>query len=85
MFHITISAMKYLCAKYTYFFLHREEKDSEDTPHPRRPQTPHLWKKGKSTQAKQSRRRKTWWKLSPQQVIVMFWIQGISAWKVHRS
>ncbi|XP_073484070.1 D-aminoacyl-tRNA deacylase 1 isoform X1 [Aquarana catesbeiana] len=60
-------------------------KDSEDTPHPRRPQTPHLWKKGKSTQAKQSRRRKTWWKLAPQQEIVMLWIQGISPRKVHRS
>ncbi|PIO40099.1 hypothetical protein AB205_0191750 [Aquarana catesbeiana] len=46
-------------------------KDSEDTPHLRRPETPHLWKKGKSTQDKQSRRRKTWWKLAPQQVIVM--------------
>ncbi|PIO37103.1 hypothetical protein AB205_0213770 [Aquarana catesbeiana] len=36
--------------------LHRNfggRKDSEDTPHPRRPQTPHLWKKGKSTQAEQ--------------------------------
>ncbi|PIO09870.1 hypothetical protein AB205_0211390, partial [Aquarana catesbeiana] len=60
-------------------------KDSEDTPHPRRPQTPHLWNKGKSTQANQSRRRKTWWKLAPQQVIVMLWIQGISPRKVHRS
>ncbi|PIO28627.1 hypothetical protein AB205_0163590 [Aquarana catesbeiana] len=26
MFHIAISAIKYLCAKYTYFFLHRGEK-----------------------------------------------------------
>ncbi|PIO10321.1 hypothetical protein AB205_0042980 [Aquarana catesbeiana] len=26
MFHIPISAMKYLCAKYTYFFLHRGKK-----------------------------------------------------------
>ncbi|PIO14622.1 hypothetical protein AB205_0068020 [Aquarana catesbeiana] len=26
MFHIPISAIKYLCAKYTYFFLHRGEK-----------------------------------------------------------
>ncbi|PIO11213.1 hypothetical protein AB205_0081630, partial [Aquarana catesbeiana] len=60
-------------------------KDSEDTPHLRRPETPHLWKKGKSHKDKQSRRRKTWWKLSPQQVIVMLWIQGISPRKVHRS
>ncbi|PIO23663.1 hypothetical protein AB205_0125490, partial [Aquarana catesbeiana] len=28
-------------------------KDSEDTPHPRRPETPHLWKKGKYPQAEQ--------------------------------
>ncbi|PIO10511.1 hypothetical protein AB205_0219870, partial [Aquarana catesbeiana] len=27
---------------------------------------------------KQSRRRKTWWKLAPQQVIVMLWIQILS-------
>ncbi|PIO11698.1 hypothetical protein AB205_0018720 [Aquarana catesbeiana] len=26
MFHIPISGLKYLCAKYTYFFLHRREK-----------------------------------------------------------
>ncbi|PIO36040.1 hypothetical protein AB205_0074380 [Aquarana catesbeiana] len=26
MFHISISAMKYLCAKYTYFYSHRGEK-----------------------------------------------------------
>ncbi|PIO30329.1 hypothetical protein AB205_0044560 [Aquarana catesbeiana] len=26
MFHIPISVIKYLCAKYTYFFLHRGEK-----------------------------------------------------------
>ncbi|PIN99545.1 hypothetical protein AB205_0200040 [Aquarana catesbeiana] len=26
MFHIPISAIKYLCAKYTYFFGHRGEK-----------------------------------------------------------
>ncbi|PIO11331.1 hypothetical protein AB205_0221250 [Aquarana catesbeiana] len=26
MFHIPISAIKYLCAKYTFFFLHRGEK-----------------------------------------------------------
>ncbi|PIO15817.1 hypothetical protein AB205_0201280 [Aquarana catesbeiana] len=26
MFHIPISAIKYLCAKYTYFSLHRREK-----------------------------------------------------------
>ncbi|PIO26126.1 hypothetical protein AB205_0136400 [Aquarana catesbeiana] len=26
MFHIPISAIKYLCAKYTYFFLHGEKR-----------------------------------------------------------
>ncbi|PIO23054.1 hypothetical protein AB205_0059730 [Aquarana catesbeiana] len=38
MFHITISAIKYLCAKYTYFCSHR--KDLEDTTHQRRLGTP---------------------------------------------
>ncbi|PIO29991.1 hypothetical protein AB205_0130080 [Aquarana catesbeiana] len=32
-------------------------KDSEDTPHLRRPETPNLWKKGKSIQNKHSRRK----------------------------
>ncbi|PIO40534.1 hypothetical protein AB205_0113500 [Aquarana catesbeiana] len=39
MFHITISALKYLCAKYT-FFIHIGEKrirTSEDTRHPQPP------------------------------------------------
>ncbi|PIO25951.1 hypothetical protein AB205_0178800 [Aquarana catesbeiana] len=40
MFHIPISAIKYLCAKYSYFVLHRVRKDSEDTTHQRRQQTP---------------------------------------------
>ncbi|PIO12976.1 hypothetical protein AB205_0059870 [Aquarana catesbeiana] len=31
-------------------------------------------KKGKSPKAKQRRRRETWWKLSPQQVIVVLWV-----------
>ncbi|PIO25871.1 hypothetical protein AB205_0202310 [Aquarana catesbeiana] len=39
MFHVPISVIKYLCAKYTYFF-YMGRKDSEDTTHPRRPQTP---------------------------------------------
>ncbi|PIO36248.1 hypothetical protein AB205_0088850 [Aquarana catesbeiana] len=39
MFHIYSSAIKYLCAKYTYFFLHRGEKtgrtpSSEETTDP---------------------------------------------------
>ncbi|XP_073483697.1 vesicle transport protein SFT2A isoform X4 [Aquarana catesbeiana] len=61
-------------------------KDSEDTPHPRRPQTPHLWKKVKYPQPKQSRRRKKmWWRLAPQQVIVMLGIEILSHLKVPRS
>ncbi|PIO25589.1 hypothetical protein AB205_0021580 [Aquarana catesbeiana] len=63
MFHIPISAIKYLCAKYTYFCSHRGEKtqrtDSEDTTHQRRPWTPHLRKKGKSPKPNQRRRRET--------------------------
>ncbi|PIO38856.1 hypothetical protein AB205_0043870 [Aquarana catesbeiana] len=37
MFHITISGIKYLCAKYTFFFIHIGEKrlrTSEDTRDP---------------------------------------------------
>ncbi|PIN99589.1 hypothetical protein AB205_0074910 [Aquarana catesbeiana] len=40
MFHITISALKYLCAKYTFFFIHIREKrlgTSEDTRDPQPP------------------------------------------------
>ncbi|PIO25256.1 hypothetical protein AB205_0167470 [Aquarana catesbeiana] len=40
MFHITISAPKYLCAKYTFFFIHIGEKrlgTSEDTRDPQPP------------------------------------------------
>ncbi|PIO29379.1 hypothetical protein AB205_0078020 [Aquarana catesbeiana] len=43
-------------------------------------------KKWKSPKANRRRRRKeTWWKLSPQQVIVMLWIQVISPVKLPRS
>ncbi|PIO36299.1 hypothetical protein AB205_0007710 [Aquarana catesbeiana] len=85
MFHIPVSAIKYPCAKYTYFFLHRRE-DSEDTTHQRRPWTPHLRKKGKSPKPNQRRRRKTLWKLSPQQVIVVLWKRNVtSPVKVPRS
>ncbi|PIO16454.1 hypothetical protein AB205_0039420 [Aquarana catesbeiana] len=83
MFHIPISAIKYLCAKYTYFFY--IGKDSEDSTHQRRPRTPHLRKKWKSPKPSQRRRREMWWKLSPQQVIVMFWMKVISPVKVPRS
>ncbi|PIO11444.1 hypothetical protein AB205_0091940 [Aquarana catesbeiana] len=54
MFHIPISAIKYLCAKYTYFFY-----IGEDTTHQRRQQTPHLRKKWKSPKPNQRRRRET--------------------------
>ncbi|PIO32342.1 hypothetical protein AB205_0220310 [Aquarana catesbeiana] len=40
MFHLPISALKYLCAKYTYFFIHIGEKrlgTSEDTTNPTPP------------------------------------------------
>ncbi|PIO37147.1 hypothetical protein AB205_0166410 [Aquarana catesbeiana] len=40
MFHITISALKYLCAKYTFFLIHIGEKrigTSEDTRDPKPP------------------------------------------------
>ncbi|PIO34512.1 hypothetical protein AB205_0106770 [Aquarana catesbeiana] len=41
MFHIHISCLKYLCAKYTFFFIHIGEKrfgTSEDTRDPQPPQ-----------------------------------------------
>ncbi|PIO38917.1 hypothetical protein AB205_0109100 [Aquarana catesbeiana] len=55
MLHIPISAIIYLCAKYTYFFLHRGRKDSEETTHQRRQQTLHLRKKWKSPKPNQRR------------------------------
>ncbi|PIO15473.1 hypothetical protein AB205_0032750 [Aquarana catesbeiana] len=43
-------------------------------------------KKWKSSKAnRRMRRKETWWKLSPQQVIVMLWIRVISTVKVPRS
>ncbi|PIO12825.1 hypothetical protein AB205_0075610 [Aquarana catesbeiana] len=84
MFHIPISAIKYLRAKYTFFCLHRGKK-TRRTPLIRgdnRP--PHLMKKWKSHKHNR-RRRETWWKLSPQQVIVMLWMKVISPVKVPRS
>ncbi|PIO13168.1 hypothetical protein AB205_0144380 [Aquarana catesbeiana] len=43
MFPIYSSDVKYLCANYTIFVLHKEgRKDSEDNPHPRRPEPPPL-------------------------------------------
>ncbi|PIO27016.1 hypothetical protein AB205_0151900 [Aquarana catesbeiana] len=53
MFHIPISARKYLCAKYTFFLFTYGRKDSG---HQRRPGTPHLWKKGKYHQHNRRRR-----------------------------
>ncbi|PIO09875.1 hypothetical protein AB205_0117810 [Aquarana catesbeiana] len=40
MFPIYSSAIKSLCAKYSIFFFDMGRKHSEDTPHPRRTQTP---------------------------------------------
>ncbi|PIO24377.1 hypothetical protein AB205_0142110 [Aquarana catesbeiana] len=34
MFHITISAVKYLCTKYTFFLFTKGRKESEDTREP---------------------------------------------------
>ncbi|PIO10989.1 hypothetical protein AB205_0018830 [Aquarana catesbeiana] len=42
-------------------------------------------KKWKSPKADRRRTRETWWKLSPQQVIVMLWMKVISPVKVPRS
>ncbi|PIO09988.1 hypothetical protein AB205_0072500 [Aquarana catesbeiana] len=61
MFHLYSSAIKYLCAKYTIFVLHRGEK-TRRTPLIPGDQSPPPRKKGKSTQHKMSRRKKTWWK-----------------------
>ncbi|PIO26376.1 hypothetical protein AB205_0160920 [Aquarana catesbeiana] len=60
-------------------------KDWEDTTHQRRQRTPHLMKKGKSPKPNQRRRRETLWKLSPQQVIVMWKRNVTSPVKVPRS
>ncbi|PIO33242.1 hypothetical protein AB205_0062280 [Aquarana catesbeiana] len=45
MFHIPISCLKYLSAKYTLFYITLGRKDSG---HLRTPGTPNLLKKGKS-------------------------------------
>ncbi|PIO10877.1 hypothetical protein AB205_0110600 [Aquarana catesbeiana] len=59
MFHIPISAIKYLSAKYTYFCSHRGEK-TRRTPLIRGHQgPPHLRKKGMSPKPNQRRRRET--------------------------
>ncbi|PIO09310.1 hypothetical protein AB205_0026040 [Aquarana catesbeiana] len=85
MFHIPISAIKYLCAMYTYFFNIGEKRfgghhSSEET------MDPHLRKKGKSPKPYQRRRRETLWKMSPQQVIMMLWKRDVtSPVKVLRS
>ncbi|PIO29118.1 hypothetical protein AB205_0030940 [Aquarana catesbeiana] len=50
MFHITISAIKYLCAKYTYFFFyigekrlggHHSSEETTDSPPPEEGEIPH--------------------------------------------
>ncbi|PIO41054.1 hypothetical protein AB205_0057750 [Aquarana catesbeiana] len=51
MFHITISALKYLCAKYIC-------KGRKDSGHQRTPGTPNLLKKGKSPHHNQRMWRK---------------------------
>ncbi|PIO09839.1 hypothetical protein AB205_0216080 [Aquarana catesbeiana] len=60
MFPIYSSAIKYLCAKYTIFVLHRGEKTRRTLLIRGDQSPPPLWKKGKSTQHKKSRRKKTW-------------------------
>ncbi|PIO09288.1 hypothetical protein AB205_0056610 [Aquarana catesbeiana] len=62
MFHIPFYAIKYLCAKYTYFFYIGEKRlgghpSSEET------RDPHLMKKWRPTKANRMRRRRKemWW------------------------
>ncbi|PIO12454.1 hypothetical protein AB205_0137020 [Aquarana catesbeiana] len=52
MFHIHISVIKYLCAKYTYFFLHRGEK-TRRTPLIRRDNRPPPHAEGEIPQSQQ--------------------------------
>ncbi|PIO23434.1 hypothetical protein AB205_0056180 [Aquarana catesbeiana] len=59
MFHIPISAIKYLCAKYTYFCSHREEKTQRTQLIRGYQGPPHLREKGKSPKPNQRRRRET--------------------------
>ncbi|PIO11959.1 hypothetical protein AB205_0147040 [Aquarana catesbeiana] len=83
MFHIYSSAIKYMCAKYTIFFLHRGEK-TRRTPLIRGDQRPPPLEEGeihpRQTEQEEGRRGGT-----PQQVIVMLWIEILSPQKVHRS
>ncbi|PIO10591.1 hypothetical protein AB205_0009480 [Aquarana catesbeiana] len=61
MFPIYSSAIKYLCANYTIFVLHRGEK-TRRTPLIRGDQRPPTsGRRGNPPQHKLSRRMKTWW------------------------
>ncbi|PIO41036.1 hypothetical protein AB205_0029000 [Aquarana catesbeiana] len=68
MFHITISGLKYLWAKYTFCFIligEQRLRKYEDTRDP-----PHLLKKGNKGHNLRMWRKEMWWRLSPQQVVV---------------
>ncbi|PIO28482.1 hypothetical protein AB205_0062850 [Aquarana catesbeiana] len=86
MFHIPISAIKYQCAKYTYFCSHRGEKTRRTSLIRGDNGPPTSGRREKSPKPNQRRRRETLSKLSPQQVIVMLWKKNvISQVKVPRS
>ncbi|PIO09966.1 hypothetical protein AB205_0038310 [Aquarana catesbeiana] len=87
MFPIYSSAIKYLCAKYTIFFYigekrlggHPSSEENTDPPTLEEGEIP-------PTQEEQEEEEDgNWWKLSPQQVTVMLWIQILSHQKVPRS
>ncbi|PIO32067.1 hypothetical protein AB205_0183310 [Aquarana catesbeiana] len=74
MFHVPISGLKYLCAKYTFCFILIGEKRLG---HLRTPGTPHLRNKGNrghhNLRMWRKERWKKWLKLLPQQVMCMLW------------
>ncbi|PIO15907.1 hypothetical protein AB205_0170500 [Aquarana catesbeiana] len=75
MFHIPISGLKYLCAKYTFCFTLKGKQrlgKYEDTRDPH-----HLLKKGNKGHNLRMWRKEMWWRLSPQQVMFRLWYQNL--------
>ncbi|PIO39219.1 hypothetical protein AB205_0147700 [Aquarana catesbeiana] len=66
MFHITISGLKYLCAKYIFCFILIGEKRLRTSEDSRIPQL--LKKETRKKHKLRMWRKERWWKLSPQQV-----------------
>ncbi|PIN88652.1 hypothetical protein AB205_0141660 [Aquarana catesbeiana] len=71
MFHIPISGLKYLCAKYTFCFILIGEKRLQTSKDTRKP--PLLKKGNRGHHNLRMWRKERWLRLSPQQVMCMLW------------